>query len=120
MVAPRRIIRAQCHGLFGQRNAALPLAGIRRHLTCVYGLPPKIKTNLNLMASGSACSRISGILSELCELWLVPTWNLPTRCQSLQQTVRRLGDEPAKLSASMGCGATVFAMMGRIVSTQAG
>jgi uncharacterized protein DUF6714 len=56
---------------------------------CVYGLPPKIKTNPKVMANRSACSRISGIMSELCKLWLVPTWNLPTRCQSLQLTVRR-------------------------------
>ena len=48
----------------------------------------------------------------------MPTWNLPTRCQSLQLTVRRLGDEPAELPASSGCGATIIAMMGRIVSRQ--
>jgi hypothetical protein len=39
-------------------------------------------------AWSSACSRISGILSERCVLWLVPTWNLPTQCQSLQAAVR--------------------------------
>src|SRR5689334_2574095 len=34
----------------------------------IYGLPPKIKTNPKVMANRSACSRISGIMSELCEL----------------------------------------------------
>ena len=42
-------------------------------------------------------------------MWPVPTWNLPTQCQSLQAAGVKL---PEGLSASLRVGATRFAMMG--------
>lgn len=42
-------------------------------------------------------------------LWPVPTWNLLTARQSVQAAGIKL---PAKLSASVRAGATLFAMMG--------